>query len=395
MTIAVQQTRWGATLALFLAGCTLALHVGKFPAALPLLVKEFDLSLSQAGNLVSVYALLIATFAIVLGMGVSRLGYTLFALIGVALCVVGSFTGMLTDNSTVLMMSRACEGFGWVFGAVAFPTLLSTLCTVADRPVVLGIWGSFMPVGGGFMMLMTPGLQNANGWRLVWAVSCALTVAGFITLLILIAKNKDAFSTIKRSSASFSPGDLKKRTARAALVCFWAYSFLYLGTTSFIPLLLVEQSGMELSHAIYWATLVMVFNAIGNIASGWLINHGYSRSGLITFASLVSGVMAFVMFAVPDPVIRIGAALLLTAISGVIPGTLFGSAPLIASSATGVGLIVGFMLTGAGAGQFTGPLVVSRVVEGSGLWFTAGLVCIVVSIVSAVFARNLRELNNA
>jgi len=71
-------TAWVAVWALFFAGCTIALHVGKFPVALPLLAEEYSLSLSQTGNLVSVYAVLIAGTAFLLGMNVSRIGYVPF-----------------------------------------------------------------------------------------------------------------------------------------------------------------------------------------------------------------------------------------------------------------------------------------------------------------------------
>jgi len=214
-----------------------------------------------------------------------------------------------------------------------------------------------------------------------------------ITLFVVAGKNKDALLTVSKSTVSLHLNDLKKSESRAALVCFGVYSFLFLGCTAFLPLQLVEESGLQFSAAVYWAALVMIFNAVGNIASGWLINRGFSRSGLIVFASLTSGLLAFVIFAVPEPGIRIAAAILLTAISGLIPGTLFSSAPLISSSAAGVGVIVGFMLTGTGIGQLAGPFVVSRVVEWAGTWYSAGFVCLGVSLLGAVFGRKLRHID--
>jgi len=101
--VILTRTRWGAIAALFFAGCTLALHVGKFPATLPLLVDEFKLSLSESGNLVSIYALLIASCALLLGIVVSRFGYVRFAMMGLGFCVTGSLVGMLTDQATILM----------------------------------------------------------------------------------------------------------------------------------------------------------------------------------------------------------------------------------------------------------------------------------------------------
>jgi len=198
---------------------------------------------------------------------------------------------------------------------------------------------------------------------------------------------------VKPNAAWVNFKDFRKPESHAALVCFGVYSFLFLGCTSFLPLQLVEESGLRFSTAVYWTTLVMIVNAIGNIGSGWLINSGFSRSGLIIFASITSGLLAFLMFTIPEPAIRIASALLLTAISGLIPGTLFSSAPLIASSTAGVGVIVGFMLTGTGIGQVTGPIFISRVVEWSGGWYGGGIVCLVVSLVGAVYGRKLRYID--
>jgi len=236
--------------------------------------------------------------------------------------------------------------------------------------VVLGIWGAFMPIGGGFMMLITPVLHSIHSWRLVWAVSMLLTIVGFIALVGVVNKNKDALLAVKPNAAWVNFQDFRKPESHAALVCFGVYSFLFLGCTSFLPLQLVEESGLTFSTAVYWTTLVMIVNAIGNIGSGWLINSG-----------------------IPEPAIRIASALLLTAISGLVPGTLFSSAPLIASSTAGVGVIVGFMLTGTGIGQVAGPIVISRVVEWSGSWYGGGIVCLVVALLGAVYGRKLRYID--
>lgn len=387
------QTRWGPILALFLCGCTLALHVGKFPASLPLLVDEFNLSLSQSGNLVSVYALLISLGALALGVVVAQYGYVLFAITGVALCVVGSLAGLLVDSPTGLLMSRALEGFGWIFGAVSFPTLLNALCVDKDRSVVLGIWGAFMPVGGGSMMLITPGLQSIEGWRLVWVIATALTALGLITLVIVCRRNKDALGATPRQIGKVRFDDITKPESRAALIGFFTYSFLFVALTAFLPILLVDDSGMELSAAVYFSALVMMFNAIGNIGSGWVIRFGFSRSAIVKFALLAMGCLALLAFSVSDPVIRIAAALLFTATGGLIPGTLFSTAPLLGSGAAGICVIMGFMLTGTGLGMFSGPLVLTRIVEWSGHWYIGGVACLLIALAGIFFSRKLTAVD--
>ena len=216
---AIARTRWGAVALLYFAGCTLALHVGKLPGSLPLLTEQFHLSLSQAGSMVSVHAVLIVCSALLLGIIVARTSYAFFAIVGLALCLLGSLFGSLTGNATLLMMSRAVEGLGWIFGVVAFPSLFSTLATVNDRSIVLGIWGSFMPVGIGLIMLLTPSLIIAGGWQLVWHVSTALTATGLLVLVYLSWHHRDLFGG-GTGSNGYELSVLKKPASRAVLICF-------------------------------------------------------------------------------------------------------------------------------------------------------------------------------
>lgn len=397
-------TSWPAIWILFLSGCTLALHVGKFPAALPLLVDEFNMSLAQAGNLVSIYAVLIACGGLLCGMFVARIGYVFFAAMGVGLCLFSSFAGAFSNTVPMLMLSRALEGLGWVMGVVAIPVIMSTLCTDRDRPVVMGLWGAFMAVGSGAMLLLAPQLQIVGGWRLSWSVAGCLSGVGATAILIVCHHHRDGLKelqpvrvpvrTIQTLSARINSvtTDLRTGGSVAIFVCFLCYTFQYVSVTSFLPTLLVQDSVMSLPLASRWTALILIPNAIGNISAGWLINHGFKRSSILIIAALLLGVCSLVVLAIPDTTVRMLAALLMTGVGGVIPGTLFSTAALVASNAAGVGVVIGFMLTGAGIGQLFGPVLLTRVVEWSGHWYAGGILCFLAGLVGAYFARRLNYM---
>lgn len=396
------------------------MHIGKLPAALPLLVTDFRLSLVQAGNLVSIYAVLIASGGLLCGFFVVRFGYVLFATIGVGLCLLGSLAGAYADTVPILMLTRAVEGLGWVMGVVSIPVIMSTLSTDKDRPVVMGLWGAFMAVGAGTMLLVAPQLQLIGGWRLSWFVAAGFSGVGSIAVLIVCHAHRDGLKQLKlvRTRApsvksnevkSIPSGftlsnalqalrmqilaitiDLRTRGSVAVLMCFSCYSLLYVCVTSFLPTLLVQDSGMSLSIASFWTAFIIFPNAIGNVCAGWLINRGFRRSSILGTSAVLIGICSFVTLAVPDTTIRIGAALLMTGIGGIIPGALFSTAALLASSAAGFGVVIGFMLTGTGLGQLAGPVLLTRLVEWSGHWYVGGVLCVVVAGVGTYFARWLR-----
>lgn len=385
-------TNWVAIWALFLSGCTLAAHVGKIPAALPLLVQEFDLTLAQTGNLVSIYALLIAFGALLIGILVARIGYVPFAIAGLSFCMLGSFSGAFVTSVTGLMLSRVIEGLGWIVGVVALPTLLSALAAPKDRPVVMGMWAAFMPVGTCTMLFLAPLLQAIGGWRLAWVLAAILSMFGVITVAVICRQQRNALRHLRDVNLVGKLSDLRSLESLSVLLCFMCYSFQYVALTSYLPTLLVQDSGMPLAKASYWAALVMLANAVGNVAAGWFVNAGFKHHHILACASLLMGLFSWIALSFPATPVRIIAAILMTAAGGVIPGTLFTTAALLASSAAGVGIIVGFMLMGTGFGQLLGPIAMTRVVEWSGHWYAGGLMSFFVGVLGVLFARWLSGL---
>ncbi len=370
----------------------MALHVSKLPLVLPFVVDEFGLTLSQSGILVAVFSLLTMFTGCVLGLFVGRFGYVRFAFISVGLGALGSIGGSFTDSVAMLLVYRTIEGLGWTMGVVAFPTILASLSATKDRSVVMGMWGAFMPIGGGFILLVGPSLQAMGGWRLVWHFTSVLAVLGMFVVVWFSYKNRDLLNALNKPGPRAVLSDLLKPASIAILICFMCYSFQFHVVNSFLPTLLMEQSGLSMAKAGYFAALVLLCNSIGNLSSGWLIKHGFKQSSILTFAAATMGLFGFISISMEPAVIRIVAAMIMTGAGGLIPGTLFTTAPAISSSTASIGMLIGFMMQGSGAGQMFGPIALTKVVELTNSWFYGALLCIVAGIIGIVAARPLRHI---
>ena len=381
-----EQTRWLPIWLLFFCGCTLSLHIGKLPPSLPLLTEAFTLRLSQAGTLVATFSILIALTGLLLGTVVARFGYVAFAVIGVALAGFGSVMGATSDSFSFLIVSRAIEGLGWIVAVVAIPSLMARLATPRDAPVVLSIWGAFLPAGAGTMLLLTPVLQSIGGWRLAWWVAAIASIIASLIILEIGRRNQQLYSPLKQSTTVRPWSEIKSVRAWGLFFCFFFYSFQFIGLTSFLPTLFVTEGDMSLAAASRWTALVLLTNAIGNFMAGRLIRGGVPVYRLLSVAALAAGAMALITL-LPLPVyIRICSAIAFAVMGGLIPGTLFATASRVASKPAATGILIGFMLQAAGLGQWMGPMLLTRLVEATGLWWTGGLFLLMMAAMGAMAA---------
>ncbi len=382
-----ETSHWVSVWLLFFCGCTLALHIGKLPPALPLLTEAYSLRLSQAGNLVATFSVLIALSGLALGVAVARIGYVTFATLGVALAGLGSILGAMSSSFPLLMLSRAIEGLGWIVAVVAIPVLMASLAKPADKPVVLAIWGAFVPAGTGVMLLLSPWIHDVGGWRLAWWLSAAASLLASVVVLLVGRRHQARFESLKHHSFKNPLFELRSRQAWGLFLCFFFYSFQFLSLTAFLPSILVEQDGMSLASASRWTACVILANIVGNITAGRLIRRGVPPHRVLAFAAAFIGLMALIALSPFPTVVRLAAAFAFAVIGGLIPGSLFATAPQLASRPAATGILIGLMLQAAGLGQWAGPLLLTKLVEVQGLWWHGGLLLLLIGIFGAISAK--------
>ena len=115
-----------AALTVLVVGFIAAFGAGKLPPVLPQVQSELDISLVQAGVLVSCFQLAGALMGMLAGALADRFGQKNLMMLGMLALAVGSATGAMSDTALLLLVSRAIESIGFVLAVLPGPALLRT-----------------------------------------------------------------------------------------------------------------------------------------------------------------------------------------------------------------------------------------------------------------------------
>ena len=386
----MQASHWPRIWIAFLAGCIAAFQIGKTFASLTLIIAELDLSLVQAGMILSLFSLIAAVAGAGFGLLSDRVGHLRMALTGLCLSAAGSFFGAQVTTIEWLLLSRLLEGFGFILTIVALPSLIGRCASDSDRPLAMGLWGAFMPAGIGMSMIITPALVEWHGWRGLWN-DVGIILLVWAVLLYLGFRRSPTPPPATPGGFDFR-GSILRLGPLMVVAGFICYSSLYQSLTAFLPTMMVTDYDIALAQAASFGALVVVGNIIGNVGAGWLIGRGFVPWKLVTTSFVAMGLCAVLVFATfTQPSVKVIAGFLFSAFGGMFPGTAFVLAARFSPSPAQMALMAGFMLQGAGIGQTIGPLMVSSVVDYSASWNAANLVVVVLVVIGLVCGLVLRH----
>ena len=386
-------TSWAGVFILFLVGASTALLLGKVPVVLPILQSDFDLSLFQAGLLVSIFSLIAAALAAIIGAIADRFGQLRVAVLGLVIASLASIGGIFAPSATLLMASRVLEGLGFFLVSASIPPLMMQITAPEDRQKALGMWGAFVPVGLSVVMLSGGLIADAIGWQGLWLMTTTALLIALGSLLIAtrniqqLERPQNSIRLISTYQLLLLPGPLLM-----ALI-FIGYSAQFMTVTAFLPLILVQNYGWAVASAGLAAGVVVACNIIGNVASGILLDRGLRRQTVILVACCAMGLGTIGAFSELLPVGgRLAGAALFAAVGGLIPGALFAGTPNHTPHPSRLSAVNGLLMQGAALGQVSGPPIAAVFVGllngwNGLLWFT-----VPAAIVTAFLAMGLGKL---
>ena len=386
-----ERTSWIRIFSILAVGISAAFLIGKVPAALPVMRTEMSLTLFQAGLIVSMFTIVTAGLGIFLGAFTDRIGHFRIGVGGLAVMALAGIAGAFAPTPEILILTRTAEGIGFVFISVSMPPLLVRLASLGDRAKALGFWGTYVPAGSASILIAGGLLIEAIGWRGLW-----LAVSAFYIFMFILLWWATRPLTNARAQPS-SSGDTERISAvlkapgpRLLAAVFMCYSALFLGVTSFVPLILVEQASWSIPSAAAAGALVVSANIIGNVCSGFLLDRGLSRARLQQLTAIGMALGAGIMFVEALPIsTRIAGAFFFSAIGGTIPGSLFSGVPLHAPSPAHASTVNGLMFQGVSIGQFAGPALTTWMVGIAGNWTAALYFVLPAATLCFLFATQL------
>jgi MFS family permease len=352
----------------FAGGLVAGAYMTKVPPALPQLRAELGLSLVESTFIVTTFNVLGMLVGVLAGMLSDRFGRKRLALAGLLLMAVGGAIGAMVQGFTPLLVSRFVEGVGFILFAVPAPALMSTMSADArDRAKALGLWSAYMPTGGTIALLAAPLFIAAWSWRALWlALAITAALAAVIFARAVPATEKAQVSSMRLVVESLAqPGNIAMALLFAFYVSQWTSIMVWL------PTFLGEHGASTAVAALATALMVLV-NAPGNLAGGWLLSRHVPRGTLVIGASVIAALCEIGMLssAVPGGA-RYALVLVFSLCSGVIPASIFAGLPVHARSpqhiATGNGMVLQF----SNLGQFFGPLAIAWIASRFGGWESA------------------------
>ena len=224
---------------IFAAGVCAALHVGKLPPAIGALQQALGMTLLEAGFMLALVQAAGMAAGIAFGVLADAIGLRRSMVCGLVLLAGASAAGAASSGVPMLLALRAVEGFGFLLIVLPAPGLIRRLVDPKRLSVMLGLWGTYMPLGAALGLLAGPQWIAALGWR-SWWIALALLPAAMAVLLRLGAADDGPLRTPAAGSSGVQKRlklTLGSRGPWLVAICFALYSGQWLAVIGFLPII--------------------------------------------------------------------------------------------------------------------------------------------------------------
>lgn len=389
------------------AAVAAALHIGKLPPALPVLERVLGITLLQAGFLLSLVQLAGMIFGLLTGLAVQRTGLKRSMIAGLLLLGTASALGASADSATGLLAMRALEGLGFLWVVLPGPGLLRMLVPRERLNTMMGVWGTYMPLGTSVALLIGPWAMLLgspdHGWRLWWCLLAAVVMAMAMVLAwcvpsdhIAVPSNTTAIQAgVSRAVQSGKRGllmlTLKSRAVWLMALTFTAYAGQWLAVVGFLPTI-YAKAGIASTTTAWLTALAASLNIVGNLAAGRLLERGIRPPALLLTGFLVMSSSAMLAFGThAGPWTQYAAILTFSAVGGLIPATLFSLSVRLAPTPETVSTTVGWLQQWSSVGQVSVPPLMAWVAVRAGGWQWTGWVSAALCSAGLLFAMLIRS----
>ncbi len=313
------KTRWVLILFLWGAGLLAAAQFAK----ISVFVQEFKVLYPENASNVALVVSTLGGVGIVFGTTagalVARFGVRRMLLAAMVFGGVLSVLQASLPPFPIMLGLRALEGFAHLFIVVSVPPLMVFLARPSDRPVVMGLWGTFFGVGYASSALGLGWVATLGG------VPAALIVHGLL-LWALAAGLVRFLPGVMRSPGVKPPARLgliaEHRQIYGSLpVMAPGLAFVW-HTITFVSLLTFLPDALAPERAGVLASTLPLLSLVSTFGSGFVARH-VAPLKIAMFGFLLTALAGAWMVVYPN----ISGAYLLFFLLGIAPGACFATIP--------------------------------------------------------------------
>jgi len=302
---------WVVLFALYLATLAAPLNLFKLPPVMTTIQKAFNLSMSESGDLMSIFSIMGFVLAIPAGYILKRFGIKPTALFAVGSVTVGSALGAMAKTSQMLFVGRFIEGVGMGLIMVAAPLAISLWFPAQKRALPTGLWASSVGIGNIVTLVLAPSMAVAYGWTSVWWAGAGFSAIAFVLFAILFRMPRkdeicEAPAPAPANAAPEESPSLLKGMANANFwmvsIAFGCYNLVTMAMCSFLPAFLEIERGYSLTFekgVLMNASFVTAFIMLASIFSGPGGGFLSDRIGKRKIVVLLAYILMTVTFVMP------------------------------------------------------------------------------------------------
>ncbi len=337
-------------------------------------------SLTVIGWLTALIGVFVALAALPTARLIDRIGSVRALKTGAIILTFGALLLAFVDTLPFHLMARTIEAVGYVLLVIAAPAYLATHALPQQRPTLLALWGSFVPVGYALANIQAGLVTGAFGAAaslpsaaILLAAVTAATVGWVRASGVKMATDHRQDHDVERADAT---GSL--RNAVLLAIAFGIYVVLQMGFFTFLPTFM-ETATRPLSPAVI-ALFVPAGNLIAALLLAILPAGSAGRLAALAMAlSALSAVFLFQQSRAPELAPYVAFSFL----GGVIASSVFASVPLATSARLSAAMVVGFIAQGGGIGTIGGPPLAGFLLDNFG-WSALTWLLVVLSGLGAL-----------
>ncbi|MED5020822.1 MFS transporter [Paenibacillus chibensis] len=349
---------------------------------LDLISSDLHISLSAAGQLITLYSIVFALSGPLLLTATARMERKRLYQLALLVFIAGNVLSSLSPNFTMMVMARILSAASSALITVLSITMASRMAEEPYKARAIGV--IFMGVSGSLVLGVPVGMMlgNAFGWRAPFMMITALAVVSLIAISLLIPKTQpEAAIPLRQQLASLKNGKIIFGQLISVLM-LTGHLTLYAYLTPFLQETLhLGASALSMFYLIFGIAAVL-----GGGLGGWVTDKFGPEKSILSIVSL----FAVVMFLMPIStfsvyiclIVMIAWSALSWSISPSLQSYLIQSAPESAniqqslnSSASHVGIALGSAIGGI-------------VIDGASVYYNAwaGVIFVILALGSALLS---------
>jgi MFS family permease len=266
------------------------------PLLFPVFMKEFGLSYSELG-------LLMTTFFVVSGVGqasagfvVDRLGARPLLFVAMGIFITACVAASMVTGYTGLLLVAALAGLGnATFHPVDF-TILNQRVSAPRLGHAFSAHGLTGNLGWAAAPVFFAGLGAAFGWRSAYVAAALMYTA--ITALLFLHRDKLSTQVALRDPQAVAQGQVEHDMAFMKLpVVWWCFGFFFFSTMtlavvqSFAVSILKAMHGISFELATYTITAYMLCGAVGMFVGGFIAARAVNSDRVVAMAMACGAVL--------------------------------------------------------------------------------------------------------